>query len=255
MPWRNLPDISAGMKDPYKILVSELMLQQTQVDRVIPKYESFIQKFPTFKKLSHATIPEVLQAWQGLGYNRRALYLKQTAEIVDKKYHGELPHDMDLLCEFPGIGSNTAAAISAYSFNIPIPFIETNIRRIFIHFFFSKKKNIHDNEILELVVKSLDRKNPRLWYSALMDYGTYLKGQVENPNKKSKHYAKQSQFKGSDREIRGEILRMLLKSNLLIKKEIIVHTKETPKRIEKVLGTLVKDHFVNIEKGKVVLVK
>src|SRR5665213_252944 len=210
IPWRKT-------RDPYKILVSELMLQQTQVSRVTPKYLAFIKKFPTFKSLAEASVPSVLEMWQGLGYNRRALYLKKTAEIVQEKYKGKLPHNLELLIELPGIGKNTAAAICAYSFNLPVVFIETNIRRIFIHFFFPNKKQVDDTEILKLVQKTLDQKNPREWYWALMDYGSFLKTQVENPNRKSKHYTKQSKFKGSDREIRGKILRILLKEKIISK--------------------------------------
>ncbi len=249
LPWRKT-------EDPYKILVSEYMLQQTQVGRVISKYELFMKVFPTFKKLANADNRDVLKAWQGLGYNRRALYLKRTAEIVDEKYNGILPSDLNLLVELPGIGPNTAAAICAYSFNIPVVFIETNIRRIFIHFFFSKiKRKISDDEILMLVQKTVDRKNPRLWYSALMDYGTYLKSQVENPNRKSKTYAKQSKFKGSDREIRGKILKLLLEKNTITETGLITTLKEKGNRMKKILETLIRDGFVSVQKGKVRLIK
>ncbi len=249
LPWRKT-------QDPYKILVSEYMLQQTQVGRVITKYELFMKIFPTFKKLARANNHDVLKAWQGLGYNRRALYLKQTAEIVDKKYNGVLPPSTHILEELPGIGPNTAAAICAYSFNIPVTFIETNIRRIFIHFFFAHtKRKITDEEILELVEKTLDRKNPRQWYSALMDYGTYLKSRVENPNRKSKTYAKQSKFKGSDREIRGKILRLLLNGKSVSQKKLISELQEKEDRVKKILETLVKDGFISIKKENVVLTK
>jgi A/G-specific adenine glycosylase len=247
LPWRKT-------KDPYKILVSEYMLQQTQVGRVIPKYQDFIKQFPDFKSLAKASTPAVLKAWQGLGYNRRALYLKQTTEIVTNKYKGKLPKDRSILVEFPGIGVNTAAAICVYSFNIPIEFIETNIRRIFIHFFFQKQNKIDDVDILKLVRTTMD-KNPREWYWALMDYGTYLKGQVKNPNHKSKHYVKQSKFEGSDRQVRGKILRLLLKKNPISKKQISIETQESLERIKKVLDTLVKDGFIKLEKEKIVLIK
>lgn len=246
MAWRKTTD-------PYKILVSELMLQQTQVSRVIPKYEAFIKKISTFKALAQASIPEVLALWQGLGYNRRALYLKRAAEEIEAKYKGKLPQNPELLVSLPGIGPNTAAAICAYSFNIPVIFIETNIRRIYIHFFFPKSKKVDDKKILALVEKTLDTKNPREWYWALMDYGTHLKTQVENPNRKSKHYAKQSKFKGSDREIRGKILRMLLKENSISKTKLISELGEEKVRAEKVLETLVKDSFITVSKGKIIL--
>jgi A/G-specific adenine glycosylase len=248
MSWRKT-------KDPYKILLSELMLQQTQVSRVIPKYEAFIKRFPTFKALAQASVPEVLTLWQGLGYNRRALYLKRVAEEIQAKYKGKLPQNQELLVGLPGIGPNTAAAICAYSFNMPVTFIETNIRRIYIHFFFPKSKKVDDTKILKLVSETVDQKNPREWYWALMDYGTYLKTQVENPNRKSKHYAKQSKFKGSDREIRGKILRILLKNNSISKVKIISELDEEKERVEKILQTLIKDNFIIQKKDKVILVK
>jgi len=248
LPWRKT-------KDPYKILVSEVMLQQTQVGRVISKYNIFIKKFPTFQSLAKARAREVLRAWQGLGYNRRALYLRETAEIVTKKYNGKLLKDLSKLVELPGIGTNTAAAVCVYSFNLPIAFIETNIRRIFIHFFFSKtRRKIDDSEILKLVEKTMDQKNPREWFSALMDYGTYLKGEVENPNRKSKHYVKQSKFEGSDRQLRGEILRLLLKNSSISKRKIFAELGEKKERIEKILKTLIKDGFILQNKGKIKLV-
>ena len=249
LPWRKT-------KDPYEILVSEIMLQQTQVGRVIPKYNAFIKKFPTFQSLAKARSGEVLKAWQGLGYNRRALYLKKTAEIVTEKYRGKLPKDIFKLVELPGIGPNTAAAICAYSFNLPIAFIETNIRRIFIYFFFNKtRRKIADSEILKLVEKTMDQKNPRMWYSALMDYGTYLKGEVENPNRRSLHYVKQSKFEGSDRQLRGEILRLLLKHNSISKGKIFAELGEKKEKIEKILKTLVKDGFISQDKRKIYLFK
>jgi A/G-specific adenine glycosylase len=248
LPWRKT-------KDPYKIMVSEYMLQQTQVGRVIPKYLAFIKRFPTFKSLANAKIPEVLKLWQGLGYNRRALYLKQAAEIIELEYKGKLPKDQNILTKLPGIGPNTAAAILTYSFNIPITFIETNIRRIYIHFFFSKSKSVDDKKILALVAKTVDTKNPREWYWALMDYGTYLKTQIVNPNRKSKHYTKQSKFKGSDREIRGKILRIILKDNSVRKTKLTTELHEEKERVNRVLKTLVKDGFIKESGGKIVLIK
>ena len=249
LPWRKI-------HDPYKILVSEIMLQQTQVGRVIGKYREFIKEFPDFKKLAQASTAKVLKVWSGLGYNRRALYLKRTAERVADEFGGKLPNDPSILVDLPGIGPNTAGAICAYSFNMPVVFIETNIRRVFIHFFFNKtKRKISDAEILKLVEETLDRKNPRAWYSALMDYGTYLKSQVVNPNRRSLHYAKQSKFEGSDRELRGKILKLLLKKKEISKKEIVTETKENPERIEKVLGGLKKDKFIRQKGNRIILAK
>lgn len=192
-PWRE-------RISPYRVLVSEIMLQQTQAPRVVAKYNEFIKKFPTLKKLTEASTKDVLSAWQGLGYNRRALYLKSITKI---------PKTYEELVELPGIGPNTAGSILAFAYNIPHPFIETNIRSVYIHFFFKDKEKVDDKDIFPLIKETLDTKNPREWYYALMDYGSMLK-KTQNPSLKSKHYKKQSAFKGSHREKRGKVLKLLL---------------------------------------------
>lgn len=202
-PWRDT-------HDPYAILVSELMLQQTQTERVIPKYLAFIQKYPNFESLSKASITEVLSLWSGLGYNRRALYLHKTSKIVVSDFGGKLPDDEKLLIQFPGIGKYTAGAILSFAFNKKAVFIETNIRRVFIHFFFSDSDKITDKQILQYVERTLPEENYRDWYYALMDYGASLAKNGENANTKSKHYVKQSPFEGSRRQLRGKILRVVL---------------------------------------------
>ncbi len=207
LPWRiPKPD---GSFDPYHILVSELMLQQTQVNRVIPKYKLFIHRFPTLQAVSQATLADVLIVWSGLGYNRRARFLHQTAQQIMYEYKAEVPKDIAHLVRLPGIGINTAAAVAVYSFNQAEVFIETNIRTVFLHHFFSKQDQVSDQQLLPLVQEALDDKNPRQWYWALMDYGTYLKQTFPNPSRQSKHYTKQSSFVGSQRFIRGQVIKAL----------------------------------------------
>jgi A/G-specific adenine glycosylase len=204
-PWRET-------RDPYKILVSEMMLQQTQTARVVKFYENFLKKFPNFKILAGAHARDVLLAWQGLGYNRRALFLKKTAEIVVKKYGGQLLPDPDVLATLPGIGKNTAGAICAYAFNVPVPFIETNIRKAFIHLFFSRTlRKIRDCEIFGLVEKTIDGKNPREWYFAVVDYGSHLGKTRRGMNARSAHYTRQKPFEGSMRQWRSRILKRVLR--------------------------------------------
>lgn len=185
------------------------MLQQTQVSRVEKKYPEFIRAFPTVRKLAAAPVANVLKVWQGMGYNRRALALKKAAEIIVREHKGTVPNDPTLLEELPGIGHYTARAISAFAFNTPHVFIETNIRRVYIHHFFSDKSGISDNDLLPLIEATLDRNDPRAWYSALMDYGATLPKTTVNPNRRSSHYVKQKPFKGSTREVRGKIIRTL----------------------------------------------
>jgi A/G-specific adenine glycosylase len=206
LPWRQ-PEAD-GTLDPYKVLVSELMLQQTQVPRVIPKFEQFIRQFPSFESLAAAPLRAVLQAWSGLGYNRRAKFLWQTAREVVAVHNGQLPHTSAELITLPGIGPNTAGALLVYAFNQPVVFIETNIRTVFIHHFFAGQQDVHDRDIADLVARTLP-DNAREWYWALMDYGTYLKQTVGNLNVLSKHYTKQSAFHGSRRQIRGQVLKLL----------------------------------------------
>ncbi len=197
-PWRNT-------SNPYMILVSEIMLQQTQTSRVLTKYNEFIKKFPTIKKLAYATQSEVLTMWQGLGYNRRALNLKKTAELIYKNHKGVFPKEYKELMKLPGIGQSTAGALLNFSFNTPTPFIETNIRAVYLHFFFKHSTLVSDQEILTLVDRTMDTKNSKDWFYALYDYGAYLKSSLgKNKLKlhtKSKSYTKQKPFKGSNKPV------------------------------------------------------
>lgn len=200
LPWRLTTH-------PYPILVSEVMLQQTQVDRVIPKYTSFLKRFPTMQALAQAPLGDVLREWQGLGYNRRAKMLHQCAHMVVSAHKGRLPRTSAELNALPGIGAYTAGAVSAFAYGKPEVFIETNIRSVFIHHFFSDGTDVSDADIRLFVERTLDRSDPRAWYYALMDYGAHIKRVYGNPNSRSKHYTQQAAFKGSDRQIRGALVR------------------------------------------------
>ena len=243
MPWRNTPD-------PYKILVSEIMLQQTQVERVLVKYPAFLTAFPDFTSLAQAPLADILTVWQGMGYNRRAISLQKCAQRVVKEYNGMLPADVDTLATFPGIGRATASSICAFAFNMPVVFIETNIRRVFIHFFFSDADTVSDAKILPLVEKALYGKNPRIWYWALMDLGTALKKIVINPNRRSTHYTKQSPFEGSDRWIRGRIIAILLATPNLTMHEITATFTEDPDRIFRIVKALESEGFIHCSKNR-----
>ena len=203
MPWRE--DHSF-----YRVLVSEMMLQQTQVSRVVSKFEAFVTRFPDIDILAAARLADVLVMWQGLGYNRRAKYLHDTARYIVR--HG-IPTTHEGLVALPGIGVNTAGAIMAYAYNDPTVFIETNIRTVFIHQFFRDQVQVHDRDIIMLVEQTLDRDNPREWYWALMDYGSYLK-QSNARLQQSIQYRKQAPLRGSNREMRGMLLRALSRSSV-----------------------------------------
>jgi A/G-specific adenine glycosylase len=243
MAWRDTTD-------PYLILVSEIMLQQTQVERVTIKYPEFIRAFPDFASLADAPLDKVLSVWQGMGYNRRAIALQKCAIRVMNEYGGILPADVDLLATFPGIGRATASSIAAFAFNLPVVFIETNIRRVFIHFFFSCTDTVSDADLLPIVKKSLYQKNPRVWYWALMDLGSALKKAVPNPNRRSAHYTRQPPFEGSDRKIRGAILKLLLKEYSLEVEEIFGYIAEDPHRVRKILGDLEGEGFIKYNNNR-----
>ncbi len=230
--------------NPYRIVVSEIMLQQTQVERVSERYPRFIAAFPDFPSLAGAPVHQVLTEWQGMGYNRRALHLKECAARVVQDHAGKLPDDPDILVTLPGIGRATAASICAFAFNKPIVFIETNIRRVFIHYFFSSGTAVEDAQILPLVAKTLYHRSPRMWYNALMDLGTDLKKSVPNPNRKSRQYTKQAAFEGSDRQVRGAVLRLLLKKSPRQFGDLVHLTGGDTARIGRIIADLAKDGFL-----------
>jgi A/G-specific adenine glycosylase len=237
LPWRKT-------RNPYRILVSEVMLQQTQVERVLLKYKLFLNIFPTLGSLASASLSDIVTVWQGLGYNRRAVALKKTAGIILDTYHGRFPKTPDMLRRLPGIGHATASAITAFAFNRPVLFVETNIRTVFIHYFFPRKKKIHDGEITPLLEQTLDASQPREWYYALMDYGAYLKKIYRNPNNRSIHYVKQSRFQGSSRQVRGQIVRLLTQNGALSRNQIERLLQTQKYDIDAILDQLRKDELI-----------
>lgn len=242
-PWRET-------SDPYKILVSEIMLQQTQTARVVSKYEEFIEKFPTIEKLASAQVGDVLKLWIGLGYNRRALALKRAVEMVTSEYKGKIPETDEELMSLPGIGPYTAGAILAFAFNKPKAIIETNIRTVYIHFFFPNMVDVDDKDLSPLIEASLDLNNPREWYWALMDYGALLKQGGQNKGLRSKHYRKQGAFKGSGREVRGKILKLLSEHKRLSEARIEQLVDDKKRRVGAKLEELKREAFV-VKKGRV----
>jgi A/G-specific adenine glycosylase len=244
LPWR-VP-LSDGTFDPYGILVSEIMLQQTQVPRVIPKFTAFTAQFSTIQALAAASLGEVLKAWSGLGYNRRAKFLWQAAGIVCSDYGGILPNTQQALVALPGIGTNTAGALLAYVYDKPAVFIETNIRTVFIRHFFTDQQVIHDRDIADIVAHTVP-DNPREWYWALMDYGTHLKQTAGNLSRNSAHYAKQSAFSGSTRQIRGKVIKLLGEGGKTAKQLAQAIVDE---RLQNVLAALTKEGMITKTGGR-----
>ena len=247
LPWRD-------GADPYRVLVSEVMLQQTQVDRVIPRFTAFMQQFPDARSLADAPLVDLLTAWQGLGYNRRALNLQRAARMMVEQWRGNIPDDPVLLQQLPGIGPYTAGAVVSFAFNRPQLFLETNIRAVLLHFFFADQEGITDKQLLPVAEAVLDRENPRTWYNALMDYGSDLKRRFPNPSRRSRHHTVLSRFEGSDRQIRGAVLRLLLGSHGMTVRAMQKQLDVEAERLARILEGMVKDGFIQ-KTGKVYVVK
>ena len=245
MQWR-LPE-QDGSFDPYKILVSELMLQQTQVSRVTPKFTAFITAFPAVQDLASAQLGTVLRQWSGLGYNRRAKYLWQAAQMVGGQLEGVFPHQYSQLLELPGVGPGTAGAIMAYSYDQPVVYLETNIRSVIIYHGFRENLMVHDKDIRLVVQRLLTRAGlrsdltPRTFYWAMMDYGSYLKRTVGNHNRASASYSKQSTFVGSRRQLRGAIIRQLSAAAVDLQ---VLKSGLQDERIESVIDDLISEGLV-----------
>lgn len=246
MPWRD-------NATAYFVLVSELMLQQTQVSRVIPKFQEFITAFPNEKSLVSASLADVLIVWQGLGYNRRAKYLHDAAKMITNEYGGVFPTESADILRLPGVGKNTLGAIEAYTFNRPSIFIETNIRTVYIHHFFHDQFNISDKDIISLVEATIDSENPRQFYQSLMDYGTWLKSNGVHNISSSKHYKKQSALQGSVRQVRGEIIRELTRGDKT--KHELMDLVKADTRFNDALAGLIRDHLVHETGNQIHLTK
>lgn len=199
LPWRKT-------RDPYNILISEIMSQQTQISRVVPKYDAWIKELPTLTDLATAPISTVLRLWSGLGYNRRALYLQKAAKVIIETYAGEFPLTGEELQKLPGIGKYTASAIACFAYNAQIPVIDTNIRKVILVHFGDQIPDGRSEEkrVQEIAWKLLPKGNAYHWNQALMDYaGAELKAyKIPVP--------KQSKLLGSDRYYRGQTLKYLL---------------------------------------------
>lgn len=228
LPWRKAIT-------PYKILVSEIMLQQTQVSRVLPKFKEWMKAYPTLKSLKNVSFRAILSLWQGLGYQRRAKALYELGQGTER-----LPRTYEELIRLKGIGPYTASAICAFAYDMfPERLLETNIRTALIEGFHQGEISIHDGMLYDDLArltkhKLVQDRGARAWYYALMDYGAHLKSQKISHNKKSAHYQKQSPYEGSTRQLRAKIL------------FAITHNAPLPKddRTHSVLNTLVKEGYI-----------
>lgn len=240
LPWRET-------YNPYYILVSEVMLQQTQVNRVIPYFEKFIKRLPTIEKLARARKSTLLTLWSGLGFNSRVIRLQNTAKTIVNNYNGKFPTNKEMLLSLPGIGEYTSSAILAFAYNIETPVIDTNIRRVIIHEL-KLNEEISNKELQSIAKKLIPTGKSKFWHNALMDYGalkvTALKTNI-------KPISKQSKFKGSDREVRGFILKMLVRENEISKKQ--VKTEFPNKNVEKIIKKMLSEGIIRTDNENLML--
>ncbi len=264
LPWR--PPFSLNQKKiskdwceehTYEIFISEIMLQQTQVDRVIPFFERFISELPDWEALAQCPQPKLLRLWKGLGYNRRALNTKKAALHILKEHKGNLPTDRESLKRIPNVGEYTSAALMNFAHSIPTALIETNVRTVFFHHLFPNQSDISDTQIMKKVEATFKKDTPREWMYALMDYGSHLRSEGVKITSKSKHYTKQSTFKGSKREVRGKILEILLHEPKLkveiLEQKIADELPNNENNTLHIIRDLSTENFLTLDKDLVTL--
>ncbi|MDR1095310.1 MAG: A/G-specific adenine glycosylase [Spirochaetaceae bacterium] len=243
LPWR----VNTA---PWPILVSEFMLQQTQIERVIPYWERWTSIWPRPSDLADAPLADALREWSGLGYNRRGRFLWECARHIANNYGGAVPDTPEKLVTLPGAGPYTAGAVACFAYNYPAVFIETNIRAALIHFFFADRERVHDAELTGILKETLSGEdNPRVWYWALMDYGAALKKAAPNPSRRSAHYTRQSRFEGSFRQRRGAILRSLVAEGPASAESLAERTGIGPEQLYDALAALEKDFMIASDSG------
>ncbi len=229
------------------------MLQQTQVSRVIPRYQEFLAAFPDPAALAAAPLSRALGLWQGLGYNRRCLALRRAAGEIVARFGGRVPREAADLESLPGVGPYIAGAVSVFAFGKPVPLIETNIRRVFLHWFFPGEGGVGDERIRPIVERTMDRRDPRTWFNALMDYGSAsaaMAAGTVNPNRRSRHYARQARFEGSTRQLRGRVLALVIARGSVRAADVEQAMGEVDARLPRVLEALEAEGFLRRRTGR-----
>lgn len=237
--------------DPYAVLLSEIMLQQTQTARVERYFESWLERFPSIDALAAASKADVLEAWQGLGYNRRALMLKKLADELSAASEGKLPQHYEELLALPGVGPATAAGVLAFAYNQPSSYLETNVRAVVLHELMPERDEVSDTEIRTLITRAAaiaDAKgiSPRAWNYALLDYGVWLKKHLPNPSRRSKHHSKQSKFEGSFRQKRAKILSLVLAKTEFSFEQLYAELSWEPEEINEAAQSLIDEGFITL---------
>lgn len=275
LPWRHT-------RNPYHILVSELMLQQTQVERVIPKYHAFLAQFPDVQSLAAAPTSAVITAWQGLGYNRRAVYLQRTAQAVVNEHQGQFPRDVATLRSLPGIGPYTAGAIACFAFEQDVAFLDTNIRRVVLRIAHDPRDAAPaeselwrhaetlvpsgqgwwwNQAIMELGAVICTARNPRCTlcplrgdcrdYQVRLELDQQLISLPAPASKRVAEHKKTEPFIGSDRYLRGRIIDTLRASSLMRHEHLFTSIQDlypqlTTDRFERIIAGLARDGLIEI---------
>ena len=239
LPWRKTTN-------PYRILVSEIMLQQTQVDRVIPKYKAFLKAFPSTKTLATAKTAQVLELWSGLGYNSRAIRLQEAARLIEKRYKGKFPKSREALLDLPGIGPYTANAVLSFAFNLPYPCIDTNIRRIILHELHLPSSTSME-KLYNIAEELIPSNKSRDWHNALMDYGSSV---LTARKTGIKPLTKQSKFLHSKRWYRGQIMKLIIKEKEITIAKLSKHFKKELSFIEDIAKALAKEKLIKLTKNR-----
>lgn len=231
LPWRETTN-------PYYIMISEIMLQQTQVNRSIEKYLEFIDKYPTIKDLAEASVSSVLKSWSGLGYNRRALWLHEAAnQIVKLKDFPETPEELQKL---KGIGPYTSRSILIFAFNYDIATVDTNIRRILIAENFAKEET-KEKELFIIAQKLLPKGKARDWHNALMDFGSLVLTSAKTGIKPKTTTSRNSK---ENRRFRGIIVKYLTRNSKALKERMIKNCNIPTEKIDDILEGLLADGLI-----------
>jgi A/G-specific adenine glycosylase len=257
-PWR-------GEQDPYRVLVSEVMLQQTQAVRVIPHYLLFLRRFPTVNALASAPRSEVVRAWAGLGYNRRAVALSTTARVIVRDHGGSVPADPERLLQLPGVGPYTASAVASLAFGAAVPAVDTNVRRVVARARLGLEVGkARAGDVRDAARSWIDRRDPGAWNQAIMDLGREIcrpaprcdpcpiaracrsrRAGRETVERRSPHRPGADAFEGSSRQVRGRIVAVLRDHERTTVGAIATRLDLTPGRVAEALAGLRADGLVS----------
>ena len=232
-PWRETTD-------RYAVMISEIMLQQTQAERVVPRFEAWLKSFPGISHLAAAPLREVLALWSGLGYNSRALRLHRSASIIMDCYDGVVPSQPELLKKLPGIGAYTSRSIPVFADNLDVAAVDTNIRRIIIHEF-TLPEDISATKLQEVADTLLPLGQSRQWHNALMDYGALM---LTSKKSGIRPLTRQSKFQGSKRWYRGQLIKQLVQSEELFLEEIQEKYADCPWELEEIIHELIQEGLI-----------